>query len=66
MKVKHFFGKIKKELHFYCFLGLLFNGETQNQFSLENTMKSYHFEGPENDFLITLGTRKVALCISDS
>ena len=65
-KSEYFFGKRQNVLHFYCVLGWLFNGETQNRFSLENTMKSHHFEGPENHFLITVGTQKVALCISDS
>ena len=33
-------------IHFYCVLGWLFNGGTQNQFPLEITMESNHFEGP--------------------
>ena len=66
MKVKHFFGKSQKMLHFYCVLGLLFNGGTQNQFHLKTQWKVVILRDQKNHFLITLGTQKVALCISDS
>ena len=53
-----FLEKIKKVRHFYYVLGLLFNGETQNRFSLENTMKSHHFEGPQKSLFDHFGDSK--------